>query len=363
MTTICAIDAFEDLRDEWNAVSAPMASPLLDHEWFASGARAFHADGSLQVVVVRQGGSLAAAAPLAFADVAGRRLALIGGAPLYEPGDWIHLSEEALASLARAVVRIGAAVAVPRIPRLSALWRAVPAATRRRAVAVVRPSTPSLGVDIATDWETYCLTLSARTRQRLEAARDRAARQVGPVTLAMLTPRPEDVEGLLDTVLRVEASGWKGRAGSALALRPAMRAFFHDYGRRLAERRQLRVSTLSIGQTVAAVEVAVQAHGRRWGLKVAYHEGAAGYAPALQLVHASIREAFDAGLRSYEFLGVAEPWQERWRPARREYAAMALYPMRPRGVLCAVADAYSVVARRFTRSRAVAAGGESRLSA
>jgi CelD/BcsL family acetyltransferase involved in cellulose biosynthesis len=147
-----------------------------------------------------------------------------------------------------------------------------------------------------------------------------------------------DVDDALAEFVRLEATGWKGRQGSALSRRPDLHSFFQEYSRRAASRGELRLTRLTFGAVTAAVELSVEAHRRRWGLKVAYNEELAAFAPALQLVHASIRAAFDRGLDAYEFLGVAESWQQRWKPAQRDYQLLVIYPRSSYGIAGAIAD-------------------------
>jgi CelD/BcsL family acetyltransferase involved in cellulose biosynthesis len=64
--TVRTLDALEPLRDEWNVLADRAESPLLRHEWFASCARAFSADGDLRVVTIRRSQQLVGIAPLAF---------------------------------------------------------------------------------------------------------------------------------------------------------------------------------------------------------------------------------------------------------------------------------------------------------
>lgn len=70
----------------------------------------------------------------------------------------------------------------------------------------------------------------------------------------------------------IECSGWKGRQRSSLAHRDDLAAFFLNYCTRASELDRLRITLLYFGPEVAAAEIAIDAYGRRWGLKVAYRE-------------------------------------------------------------------------------------------
>jgi CelD/BcsL family acetyltransferase involved in cellulose biosynthesis len=206
---------------------------------------------------------------------------------------------------------------------------------------MVKSMPPSLAVDTSGTWDAYLSRLSSRTVRQLTALPERARREAGRVEVSMRQPRANAVDDLLNLFVSVEGSGWKGRQHSSLAARADLRRFFRAYCHRAAERGRLRVSTLSFGYVIGAIELSVEAFNRLWGLKITYNERFAPYAPAVQLAHASVRESFKRGLSSYEFLGAAERWQERWKPERRSYALIAVYPFCSRGICGGLADLWA----------------------
>ena len=160
-------------------------------------------------------------------------------------------------------------------------------------------------------------------------------------------PVPGEVDALLELVMQIEGSGWKGRQRSALSARTDLREFFRRYCHRAAAKRQLRVSTLSFGSQLAAVELSVEAYARLWQLKIGYHDGLAAYYPGLHLTEFSIRSAFERGLEAYEFLGSAASWEERWRPETRTFHTIAVYPTTAPGLLGACQDITGALWRRW----------------
>jgi len=334
-----SIQQFESLRDDWDTLAARFRNPLLDHDWFLSCAEAFHADGDLRVLVVRNGGALMGAAPLARSLTArGSRLTLLGASKLFEPGDWIFASDEALAALLDQVIRTGEPTLMTRVPAESSLCAALTALPAYRALTLSKSSAASLAVITRQPWDAYYASLSTLVTRNLPRIRRKAEKTLGRIQVTLNEPDIPGINDLLETFVAVEGSGWKGRAGSALERRPDLRDFFARYCRRAAAQRRLRVATLSFGSQVAAVELSVEAYGRMWQLKIGYNEAVAQYYPGLILTEASIRAAFDRGLDAYEFLGSAEPWEERWRPEARRYHLLAIYPISARGVAGACRD-------------------------
>lgn len=335
---IKSVEEFEALKEEWDVLAGPYQSPLLEHDWLAAATHTLLAEDEPRVHVVRQQGRLCAAAPLVRDRLRGR-LTLIGGMKLYEPCGWLFTSNEAAAELAKACVKDVSCLLLQRVP--AALGGVLSAALRGRAIVFDRAHPSSYAVEICGSWEEYASRLSKHLRRSLRNLESRAGRDFGRCTFTVHSPTSDSVTPLLEELIRVEHSGWKGRNGSSLYGRSDLRSFFADYARRAARRGRLRVAELRFGERTAAMELAVEAHRRWWSLKIGYDEAFASLSPAIQLTHASIRTAHERGLQSYEFLGVAEAWQERWRPVSREYGLLAIYPFSVLGVSTLARDAWA----------------------
>jgi len=339
--------SLEALRDDWNALAASWRTPLLDHEWFASCSEALHPGADLRVVVGRQAGAVEGIAPLVLEETAaGRRLTLLGTSRLFEPSGWLYGSSGVLGTLLGPALGCGAPMLLPRVAAGSPLCREITGLTRGRGIAVVRDTAPSFAVPTRGSWTAYYQTLSSRITTNLPRLRRKAERELGPMQAVDRNPSRQEVDALLETLIAVEHSGWKGRRGSSLASRQDLQRFFRAYCQRAAAKRQLRVSTLSFGSQIAAVELSIDAYDRLWQLKIGYHEAVAEYYPGLHLTQHSIRTAFDRGLEAYEFLGGAESWEERWRPERRPYQTLLVYPFSASGVVGACRDFAGAMLRR-----------------
>jgi CelD/BcsL family acetyltransferase involved in cellulose biosynthesis len=343
-TIIRSADEFESLRDEWNILAKRWASPVFDHAWFMSAARSLHAADELCVHIIREDGRLIAAAPLAVDRSRGRRRALLGVSKLYEPSGCLFAGDTAAKALIKSCLRDGESIILQRVPDYRSLATVVSAVGRGRAFMMSRPLAASHAVETSGSWDSYLAGLSRHKCRSLEKRKHRAEQAFGLWRFQMHHPALDEVEPLLELLATVEASGWKGRQGSSLSQRPDLRTFFAEYGRRAAADQQLRVAELRFGVRIAAIELLIEAHGRLWSLKIGYDEALSEFAPALQLTQESIRTAFERGLQSYEFLGVAASWQERWRPVRRQYGLIAIYPFGLGGVTGFARDAWASLA-------------------
>lgn len=345
VTIIRSARQLEEERPGWEAIASRFGTPLLDHDWFLAAAQWLHAADHLHVVCVRRSDRLVGVAPLVLRSGSGH-LVLMGADVLHEPGGVLFEDDEALSGLLHAMAQLAWPVLIPRVPTESALCQTLGRAVRGRAVPVLRATSPSLGIAVTRDWERYWGSLSRRMRSDFQRLETRVRRDVGELDARVVMPGPADVDHLLDQLVEVEGSGWKARNGSALRQRPALHAFFRDYARRAAVRGQLRVVSVTFGGELAAMELGVRAHERVFQLKVGFQDRFAAYSPGQLATRASIRTAFAEGVRSFEFLGSAEPWEHRWRPEVRSYSLVALYPFSVRSVTAACRDVASNLWRR-----------------
>jgi CelD/BcsL family acetyltransferase involved in cellulose biosynthesis len=95
--------------------------------------------------------------------------------------------------------------------------------------------------------------------------------------------------------------------------------------------------------------LALEQGGGFWLLRVGYDQRFAQCSPGQLLVRDTIRYAVEAGLESYEFLGSAESWSERWTNTKHPCVSLWVYPLGVRGIAALVADAASVAYRRWTK--------------
>jgi hypothetical protein len=127
-------------------------------------------------------------------------------------------------------------------------------------------------------WEGYERAVLTRTadgavvgderRERRRRARRALERVVGPLTSVDRADDPEAVERFLE----LEAAGWKGRAGTAIACDPAAAAFFREICRRFAAAGRLELRSFEARSGPVATEMSVHAGGGAFHLKTAHDE-------------------------------------------------------------------------------------------
>jgi hypothetical protein len=283
-------------------------------------------------VLVERGRELAAVAPLALQAGA---LELVGARELYEPADFAYLDEPALGSLATELRRLKERFVVPRMPAASPTVAALRRAFRGRGALFVRPAgaTPVVVVGGGDPLERF----TSRRRGDLRRA-ERRAEQEGTVAAEVRAPAEAEAPAVLEEFFEVEAAGWKGHKGTALAGDPDRRRFFDEYARAAAADGSLRVPVLRIGDETAAMQLAVEQGRRLWLLKIGYDERFARCSPGSLLLLETLRWASGAGLEAVELLGRQEPWTGQWTDEARDCVALHAYPATLGGLGSFLAD-------------------------
>ncbi|MBB2972650.1 GNAT family N-acetyltransferase [Mesorhizobium sp. RMAD-H1] len=95
---------------------------------------------------------------------------------------------------------------------------------------------------------------------------------------------PEEIRQRCEDFLTLEASGWKGKRGSAMAVDRYRAAFAREAVNRLAERDLARIHTLELDGRVIAILIVFIESGEAWTWKTAYDEDLSAYSPGTLLM-------------------------------------------------------------------------------
>jgi CelD/BcsL family acetyltransferase involved in cellulose biosynthesis len=314
------------LRTAWNQLADRLGNPLSRHEWYLGCARSFCPPGRLRVVVYSRGGRIAAVVPMEERTRRGMpSLELLGVFHLYEPSGLVYEDGSALQEALREVLRLEAPVLLPRMPTGGPELAALDAVARRRGLLLVRDATGAPYMDFASMEGSLEAGMSPSRRSGLRRAR-RRAEELGAVSITIGVPSPATLDSVVAEMVRVEASGWKGRSGTALQSDVERRRFFQEYAHAAAEAGILRVGELRIDGRLAAFQFALEHSRRFWLLKIGYDEVFASCSPGIILMNESIRQAHARGLAGYEFLGTDQPWMHMWTRQVRAYSTARAYP-------------------------------------
>jgi CelD/BcsL family acetyltransferase involved in cellulose biosynthesis len=123
--------------------------------------------------------------------------------------------------------------------------------------------------------------MGAKKLKELRRQRHRLAEH-GAISFEVARAR-EDVAAALETFLRLEASGWKARRGTALIQDDGDAGFIRRAAPALAENGQCEIVTLRAGDTPVAAAIVLRHQDRAFYFKLGIDERFAKFSPGVQL--------------------------------------------------------------------------------
>ncbi len=339
-------DEIHLLKNDWNKLAEPFRTPTLRYEWFAACAEAFCKPGQLRIVVINSQRGVTAIAPLVLTRKNGmERLELLGMSLLFETGGFIYKDEESLRELIDAVFEMKRPLVLRRIKSGSKELSVMRQACQRNALIRFRSDAGTPFVPITMSRTEFESSMSSSKRASLKR-KQRQADKYGKVDFKVVSPDPDNIDPYLQEAFRVEASGWKGKNGTAILSVPSLLKFFTAYAHAMAHSGKLRLYFLSIDGKAIAVQIAVEYAECLWELKIGYDEKWARCSPGLLLTHETIMHALENGLETYEFLGNDAHWIRIWTDRLHSYSSLFYYPGTLGGILC-----YCIDSSRFAIGR------------
>jgi CelD/BcsL family acetyltransferase involved in cellulose biosynthesis len=346
------------LSQRWTQLAAA-GTPMEHFIWSGAAAQTFALNG-LRVFALERDGRVCALAPFVVRGALLPRLEVLGARETGEPFAPIHEDAAALRELLVELVAAGTPLHVERVFADSPLLAGLRAACGARAVAITRPAPGCPRIVLDASWRQPERHPSVARRSDLRR-KQRYAQRLGKVTFEALTPAPERLEPLLDEAFRVEAAGWKGKAGSALLQNRRTGAFYRRHAAAACTRGILRMFFMRIDGCAVATVIALECAERLWTLKIGYDESFGRCSPGALLTCYTIAWAAEHGLRSYEFLGAPAAWTRDWTRDERSCVSLRIYPLRAKGLAALALDtlrwARDKVLRRLAALRRGIVGG------
>jgi CelD/BcsL family acetyltransferase involved in cellulose biosynthesis len=353
-------EAFNALEKEWNAAlpRGPRDEPVLRHEWVRAWIENFAPGAPLRTVLARAGRELHAAVPVleekernadtCFVPLTtwgtphndhsqrggvllGRRgkeaLPAIWGKLAGLPG-WDRLRirdlphgapEWKLRDLAEA-----AGFPCGLWTSLRSPYLVLPPVEAPVAVAEAK-KTGSRQPPAASRYEQVESRLDAKFRQNLRRRRRRLAER-GAVQYVIVDGKDaKQLDCALADFFVIEASGWKGRGGTAIAQRPELVGFYTQMARDAARRGALALGFLELGGRRIAAHLSLVHAGRHYLLKLGYDESLHEFSPGQQLTSEMIQDSCRRGLLEFDFLGPCMDWKLDWEPALRTHTWLTIF--------------------------------------
>jgi CelD/BcsL family acetyltransferase involved in cellulose biosynthesis len=332
---IGGIELIDGLAVEWRDLcSAGLCNePFRQPEWIAAYVNAFAAARTLVLVTARAGGRLRAVLPLV------SERSHLHGIPVRKLRSAANVHSGRFDLICSGIDSPGAAAAIWGALRETPKWdvielREVPAGgaanellatasadgyatgrwQRSPAPYLSLPSPPA-ALDAA------LAHLSKQHRKRLRA-RSRELEASGTLRLRRID---EPTAFDLERFYQLEAAGWKGSRGTAIACRAATRRFYDIAASHATRFGYFRLYALEAGERLVAMEYGLARDGRYYGLKPAHDEALNRFSPGHLLVREIIRDALNQGLSEYDFMGETDSFKLRWCTAQRPMADLYVF--------------------------------------
>ncbi len=174
--------------------------------------------------------------------------------------------------------------------------------------------------------------VSRKYRQELRR-RERNLGKLGAVTYvdasavdALSLQRP------LEELFRVEAAGWKGRAGSAISQDPRAETFWRAFAEETAKAKLLRLHLLRLCGNAIAGQLGAVLGDTYYSLKLGYDERFKKYGPGALITRFAIQSCIDdPAIDTYDFAGPAMPYMSNWTNLSRHAGTVILATPRRAG--------------------------------
>jgi CelD/BcsL family acetyltransferase involved in cellulose biosynthesis len=316
-----SLEEFDSLESSWDRLALPAQTPFLTHEWFRAWWSAFgHSDAIAAVLDGPEPGIRAGA-------VLVRRTAraITAAANAYS-GAWdvVAGDDASRRALWRGIADLpGARLTMAGMPAASP---SVDVAAEGLAAGGYRVGTSpyqlSPYVELPDSWDELLETLSRNQRSKVRKQWKRLEREGDVVFRTTTGP---DLQGDLDRFLRLEASGWKGAAGTAILDDPAALRLYTEFAHAAATRGWFRLHLLELDGTPIAGGYSCVLGDAAFLMKTCFDERYARLGPGATMRAAALRAAIDEGVSRYEFLGAADPHKLHWGGGLREHLLLSAY--------------------------------------
>ncbi|MBI2188558.1 MAG: GNAT family N-acetyltransferase [Acidobacteria bacterium] len=327
LETVADVGAFLLLEDAWNdAVDrAAMAHPFLRHEWVRTWWECFGAGAALHILVVRREGQITAIAPL-MRDTASmyglrvRRIRLLHNDHTPRT-DFIVASdaEESYRAIWSALRQDADRWDVLQLSQLehgSPTLRVMTGlATADGWATGVWKGGESPYLPLTGTWDSYLASLPAKFRSNLRNRMTRLTR-IGEPVFEVLTDCAA-IHAACGDVWRLEPSGWKRDAGTAIACDDAVQRFYGSLVERGSAAGWLQLLFLRVGDRRIATSYGACFRDRLFLFKTGYDPEYAACSPFKVLTYFAVRDGYARQLAEVDFLGDSEPWKREWTDAAR----------------------------------------------
>jgi len=295
--------------DEWNRLALDAGTPFMTGEWLSAWSNAF-GHGRCHWTVLHDGnGSIRAGACLRRT-----RLGKLASTTNDHGHDWEILARDpqARAELWSALVRDGAGrIQLGGMLEHADGARFVSEELERAGYRVLRlPGPFSPWLTLPASWDELMQNVSSSLRAQV-GRRRRMLEREGTVTFRV-GGSSATLARDLEIFLALEASGWKGRSGTAITSKASTNRLYREFARGAAAQGWLRLYFLELDGEAIAADYGCALAGTGVFIKTGFNEDHGRLSPGLMLRAEVLRSSIEEGLAGYDFLGQPDSYKTRW---------------------------------------------------
>ena len=187
-------------------------------------------------------------------------------------------------------------------------------------------------INLPSTWSELEQTLSRHFRANMRRRRRRLSEK-GTISLDLCDGIDDaELAARLDEGLKLEASGWKGRGGTAICQARDTLGFYTALAEQADREGRLRLRFLRLDGKAIAFHFALQDGARYLLLKPTYDENHGDVGPGHLLIERVLQDCIARGAQEFDFLGPGMPWKSDWSNTARPHDWLYLF-RGPRGRL------------------------------
>jgi CelD/BcsL family acetyltransferase involved in cellulose biosynthesis len=203
---------------------------------------------------------------------------------------------------------------------------------------ITRPHLLSPYAGMEYGWNEYKRNLHSHLLRNLRRGR-KQLEEKGPLVVEIVSGGAV-LDAQLEEAMQVEASGWKGKLGTAILSRPHTLQFYREMVGWAAERGLLRLYLLRHAGRVLTMCLTLQQHGVCYMLKGGYDEEFKRYSPGNILTEALLEDCASRGIKRVEIYGEAEAYKMNWATGTNQYLRLEAFAPTATGQLALAAYRY-----------------------
>jgi CelD/BcsL family acetyltransferase involved in cellulose biosynthesis len=324
--------AFVALEQEWNALNARTGNePFYRHEFLRIWIDNFAPTARIRVLIARDAeGKLQAALPLMeervyMYGVPVRQLVATANAHSCR-FDVIAEDGAAAAEAFFAYLAVDNSWDVMRlieVPEGARAWKLFEAFAGAGFPVGTYESLQSPYIPLKKTWDEQQATLQSKFKANVRRRRKKLEEK-GQVTVERIE-RGQELEAKLDEGYALEASGWKGARGTAIAQDKGTRGFYSELARTAAYQNELSLYFMRVDGRAVGFHYGLTWDDRYFLLKPGYDEALRECSPGQLLMEEVLKDCVSRGLREFDFLGPNMVWKQDWTDRLRVHTWLYVF--------------------------------------